>query len=183
MAAVVPVRRELGVRTIFNLLGPLTNPAFARRQVLGVFDRRLVGRIGAVLEGLDTEHAMVVHSDDGLDEISVSAATTVCEVRSGLRSTYRVTPEDFGIQRREREEVLGGAATENATIIREVLDGRRGAARDIVVVNAAAALYVGGRVSALGAGARMAEESIDSGRAGLALEELIRATNEFGAAA
>ncbi|MHB0972088.1 MAG: anthranilate phosphoribosyltransferase [Thermoanaerobaculia bacterium] len=183
MAAVVLVRRELGVRTIFNLLGPLTNPAFARRQVLGVFDRRLVGRIGAVLEGLDTEHAMVVHSDDGLDEISVSAATTVCEVRNGLRSTYRVTPEDFGLQRRERDEVRGGAATENAAIIREVLDGRRGAARDIVVVNAAAALYVGGRVSALGEGARMAEESIDSGRAGVALEELIRATNEFGAAA
>lgn len=183
MAAVAPVRRELGVRTIFNLLGPLTNPAFARRHVLGVYDRRLVGRIGIVLEGLGAEHAMVVHSDDGLDEISVSAPTTVCELRGGVRSTYQVMPEDFGLERRGLDEVRGGGAAENAAIIREILDGRRGAPRDIVVANAAAALYVGGQVSGLAEGARRAEESIDSGRAAATLESLIRATNEIGAAA
>ncbi|HKO54573.1 MAG TPA: anthranilate phosphoribosyltransferase, partial [Thermoanaerobaculia bacterium] len=144
MKAVVGVRRELGIRTIFNVLGPLTNPAFARRQVIGVYSDHLVEVIGRVLLALGAEHALVVHSRDGLDEISVSAPTRVCEVLGGEVRTYEIEPGELGLPVHPIEQVLGGDTATNARIAREVLGGGDGAPRDIVIANAGAALYVAG---------------------------------------
>jgi len=183
MSAVAGVRRELGVRTIFNVLGPLTNPAFARRQVLGVYAERLVDTIARVLAALGTEHALVVHSRDGLDEISVSAPTRVCEVRDGEIRTYELTPEEIGVRTHPIESVFGGDANANATIARDVLGGADGARHDIVAANAGAALYVAGLAPTIRDGAAMASESIRSGRAAAKLEELVAISNEVGGAA
>ena len=183
MSAVAGVRRELGVRTIFNVLGPLTNPAFARRQVLGVYAERLVDTIARVLAALGTEHALVVHSRDGLDEISVSAPTRVCEVRDGEIRTYELTPEEIGVRTHPIESVFGGDANANATIARDVLGGAEGARHDIVAANAGAALYVAGLAPTIRDGAAMASESIRSGRAAAKLEELVAISNEVGGAA
>jgi anthranilate phosphoribosyltransferase len=179
MAAVAAIRKELGVRTIFNLLGPLTNPARARRQVLGVYAPHLVPLIGEVLLALGAEHALVVHSDDGLDEISPSAATTVCEVsaRGGMKA-YRLDPEELGIERVEPDAIRGGDAAANAAIGRDVLAGAKGAARTAVLLNSGAAIYVGGAAASIREGVAIAAESIDSGRALRKLEDLIAATND-----
>ncbi|MGH9458434.1 MAG: anthranilate phosphoribosyltransferase [Thermoanaerobaculia bacterium] len=178
MAAVAPIRRELAVRTIFNVLGPLTNPARARRQVLGVYSPKLVPLIGEVLLALGAEHALVVHSDDGLDEISPAAATEVCEVTaSGGVKRYRIEPEEIGIERAAPDAIGGGDAATNAAIARRVLEGEKGAAREAVVANAGAAIYVGGSVGSIREGVAVARESIDSGKAMRKLEELIEATN------
>jgi anthranilate phosphoribosyltransferase len=133
MSAVASVRRELGVRTIFNVLGPLTNPAFARRQVLGVYAERLVETVARVLAALGAVHALVVHSRDGLDEISISASTLVCEVREGEVRTYEVTPEELGVRTHAIDEVTGGDVAHNAEIARAVLNGSGGAARHDIV--------------------------------------------------
>jgi anthranilate phosphoribosyltransferase len=177
MSAVAGVRKELGLRTIFNVLGPLTNPAFARRQVLGVYTDALVEVIGRVLASLGADHALVVHSRDGLDEISISAPTHVCEVRGLELRSYEVGPETFGLRRHSIEGLAGGDARTNARIAREILDGRDGAACDVVVANAAAALYVSGAVSSLRDGADMARESIMTRKALRKLEELIAESN------
>lgn len=177
MSAVAGVRRELGVRTIFNVLGPLTNPAFARRQVLGVYAERLVETVARVLAALGAEHALVVHSRDGLDEISVSAPTRVCEVRGGEVRTYDLEPEDLGLRRHELEELAGGDAQRNAEIARAVLGGEEGARHDIVVANAGAALYASGLAPSIRDGVALAHESIASGRATRKLQELVIATN------
>ena len=180
MGAVAPIRRELGVRTIFNLLGPLTNPAFARRQVLGVYSVPLVEVIARVLLALGADHAMVVHSFDGLDEISISAPTHVCEVIDGEIRDYQLDPESLGIPRARIEEIAGGDAAENATIALAILSGEaRGARRDIVAANAGAALYVSGAVSTLRDGVALASNTIASGAAMRKLEELARATKEL----
>ena len=173
MSAVAAVRRELGVRTIFNILGPLTNPAFARRQVLGVYSDALVEVVARVLLALGAEHAMVVHSRDGLDEISVSAATHVCEVRDGVLRSYDVTVEDFGLPAHSLEAIGGGDVKTNARIARSILDGTSGAARDVVVANAGAALYVSGSAKSLRDGAAQASDAISSGRARRKLELLV----------
>ena len=178
MSAVASVRRELGVRTIFNVLGPLTNPAFARRQVLGVFADRLVDVVARVLEALGADHALVVHSHDGLDEISVSAPTRVCEVRSSGLRTYEITPEEIGVGRHPIEELAGGDSATNARIAREILDGAPGAGHDVVVANAGAALYVGGLAPSIREGVALAKESITSGKAAEKLRQLIAVTNE-----
>lgn len=178
MSAVASVRRELGVRTIFNVLGPLTNPAFAKRQVLGVFADRLVDVVARVLEALGAEHALVVHSHDGLDEISVSAPTRVCEVRSSGLRTYEITPEEIGVGRHPIEELAGGDSATNARIAREILEGAPGAGHDVVVANAGAALYVGGLASSIRAGVALAKESIRSGKAAEKLRQLVAVTNE-----
>ena len=184
MSAVAGVRRELGVRTVFNVLGPLTNPAFARRQVLGVFADRLVETVAHVLSALGAEHAMVVHSRDGLDEISVSAPTRVCEVRGGDVRTYEITPDELGLRTHSIEELAGGDARRNAEIAREILGGGdEGARHDIVVANAGAALFVGGLAASLGDGVALARQSIAGGGAMQKLQELIAATNESGGAA
>jgi anthranilate phosphoribosyltransferase len=188
MAAVAGVRKELGVRTIFNVLGPLTNPAFARRQVLGVYADRLVETVARVLAALGAKHAMVVHSRDGLDEISISAATRVCEVRDGEVHSYDVTPEELGLARYPIEAVSGGDARTNAGIAREILSGadvaRHDRARhDIVVANAGAALYVGGLAPTLRDGVALARESLATGRALAKLQDLVRESNAVGGAA
>lgn len=181
MAAVVGIRKELGMRTIFNVLGPLTNPARAKRQVLGVYAPHLVPLLGKVLFALGATHAMVVHSDDGMDEISPCAGTDVCEIRSdGGTRRYHIEPEDLGIERSPVGSLKGGDAATNAALARRVLAGERGSARDAVVANAAAAIYVGGMARDLRNAADQARESIDTGRAARKLEDLVNATRAFG---
>lgn len=172
MSAVASVRRELGVRTIFNALGPLTNPAFARRQVLGVYSDHLVDVVAHVLLALGAEHAMVVHSRDGLDELSVSANTHVCEVRDGEVRSYEFSPAEGGVGMHKLEELAGGDVKTNAAIARSVLEGKSGAVQDVVVLNAGAALYVAGSAESVRDGVALARQAILSGRALAKLEEL-----------
>jgi anthranilate phosphoribosyltransferase len=171
MRHAMPARRRLG-RTAFNLLGPLTNPAGARAQVVGVFSDKVVDKIASVLSELGVEHAFVVHGAGGLDEISLAGETSVGEVRGDTVELYRVTPEDFGLERAPVEAISGGDAPHNAEIIRGVLAGEKGARRDIVVANAAAAIVAAGRAAHFLEGARMASASIDSGEARRKLESL-----------
>jgi len=178
MGAVAAIRRELGVRTIFNVLGPLTNPAFARRQVLGVYSLHLVDVVARVLLALGADHAIVVHSHDGLDEISISAATCVCEVRDGDVRAYELQPEEIGVERHNIEGIAGGDSRENARIAREVLGGGSGPRTEIVAANAGAALYVSGAARTIRDGVTMARESIASGSALAKLLELVAVTNE-----
>jgi anthranilate phosphoribosyltransferase len=178
MAAVAGVRRELGVRTIFNLIGPLANPAFARRQVMGVYSPLLIDTVGQVLIDLGSEHALVVHSRDGMDEISISAPTEVCEVRGGVMKRYDLTPEQIGVSPAALHEIQGGSAEVNARIAREVLDGKPGAPLEVVIANAGAAMYVGGGAKSIREGATRVREVIRSGAAKRKLEELVSATNE-----
>ena len=181
-AAVVPVRRELGMRTIFNLLGPLTNPAFARRQVLGIFDPAYLEPVARVLRELGSSRVMVVHSSDGLDEISIAADTRVCELRDGELHHYSLSPEDLGLSRYPLDEVQGGGAAENAGLALRVLEGGGGACREIVLANAGAAIYVGGATDDLREAVELARESLDSGRALEKLQALISVSAEEAAA-
>ncbi len=176
MAHVVPVRRELAVRTIFNFLGPLTNPAGARRQLLGVSDRHYQETIAEALVGLGSERAMVVTAEDGVDELSISARTRVIEVRDGRTEEHFVEPGDFGLAMAELGDVAGGTPEENAATSRAVLAGESGPGRDLVLLNAGAAIYVGGRAESLAAGVEVAAVTIDSGAGGEMLERLIAAT-------
>jgi anthranilate phosphoribosyltransferase len=173
-------RRELGVRTIFNMLGPLTNPAGADRQLLGLYDRTKTETIAEVLRQLGIRRALVVGSFEGLDEISISQDTRVSELKDGEIRTYVLTPEDLGLERRPLSEVVGGSPEENAAIVRRVFAGEeRGAYRDIVLANAGACIYLGGKAETLKAGVEAAAAVIDSGAAMAKLEELIRKTGEF----
>jgi anthranilate phosphoribosyltransferase len=171
-------RRQLGGRTVFNLLGPLTNPAGASAQVLGVFDARLAEALAAALAALGIERAFVVHGADGLDEISLGEETYVVEVRRGAMRSYKVQPEDFGLQRAPLEALSGGDAAANAAIIRGILSGERGPRRDIVLANAGAALVAAGLAEGFREGARVAAQSIDSGAARKKLDQLITFTNQ-----
>jgi len=182
MGAVAGVRRELGMRTIFNVLGPLTNPALARRQVLGVYSDHLVELLASVLLALGADHALVVHSRDGLDEISVSAPTRVCEVCYGEMRSYEISPEDFGMRRHPLASMAGGDARENANIARSVLQGEAGARADVVAANAGAALYVAGIVPTIRDGVVLAQEAIRDGRAMKKLESLVAVSQELAAA-
>jgi anthranilate phosphoribosyltransferase len=180
MAHVVPVRKELGVRTIFNFLGPLTNPAGADRQLLGVSDRHYQETIAEALVGLGSARAMVVSSEDGVDELSLSARTRVIEVADGGTSEWFVEPGEFGLSAAELESVAGGTPEENAASTRAVLEGRPGARRDLVLLNAGAAIYVGGRAADLGEGVEKASVAIDSGAANDVLERLISTSAGLG---
>ena len=182
MGAVAGVRRELGMRTIFNVLGPLTNPAFARRQVLGVYSDHLVELLASVLLALGAEHAIVVHSRDGLDEISVSAPTHVTEVCYGQINSYDITPEEIGIRRHSLDEIAGGDPKANAQIARAVLDGEEGARADVVAANAGAALYIAGIVPTIRDGVALAQETIRKGRAKQKLEMLVDASRKAASA-
>ena len=182
MGAVAAVRRDLGVRTIFNVLGPLTNPAFAKRQVLGVYSDHLVEILAQVLLALGSEHALVVHSRDGLDEISLSAPTHVCEVREGRLHSYELTAEELGLPMHPLEAIVGGDAMENARIASAILSGEQGARRDIVLANAGAALYVAGSAASIREGVGLAREALASGAAAAKLRELVAATNELAEA-
>jgi anthranilate phosphoribosyltransferase len=177
-ARVAGVRRQLGVHTSFNLLGPLTNPAGAPRQVIGVWDRALVEPMARALALLGTERAWVVHGNDGLDEITLSDSTFVAEANGAEVRTFEITPEDFGLERCGLDGLRGCEAQGNAAIIRDVLLGsRKDEARALVVINAAAALHVGGAAGDLKDGVRLANESIDKGRAAEKLDQLIQITN------
>lgn len=180
MKFVAPVRAELPFRTIFNLLGPLTNPAGAKRQVIGVFDGAYVRPVAETLAELGAEKALVVHGTDGMDEITVTAPTIVVEVRDGEISEYEVSPEDFGLSRHAPDGLIGGDANLNARILRDVLSGKeRGAARDIVLLNAGAAIYVANETESLKDGVVQAEESLESGAAAGALEDFVETTRRL----
>jgi anthranilate phosphoribosyltransferase len=177
-ARVAGVRRQLGVHTTFNLLGPLTNPAGAPRQVIGVWDRALAEPMARTLALLGTERAWVVHGTDGLDEVTLAGSTFVAETENGDVRTFEITPEDFGLERSALSNLRGCDAEGNAAIIRDVLNGtRKDEARALVVINAATALYVGGAASDFREGVRLAEESIDKGLAAEKLNRLIEKTN------
>ncbi len=178
-ARVAGVRRELGVHTTFNLLGPLTNPAGAPRQIIGVWHAALVEPIAQALAALGTEHAWVVHGSDGLDEVTLAGETLVAEARAGGEiKSFRISPHDFGLERVTLDHLRGGDAQSNAQTIRAVLTGaRRDSARDLIVANSAAALFVGGAAVDLDNAARLAEKSLDSGTALTKLEQLVEATN------
>jgi anthranilate phosphoribosyltransferase len=180
MAHVIPVRKELAVRTIFNFLGPLTNPAGASRQLVGVSDRHYQETIAEALVGLGSARAMVVAAEDGLDELSLASRTRVIEVSDGSTEEWFVEPGDFGLAAAELEDVIGGTPEENASATRAVLDGEPGPRRDIAVLNAGAAIYVGGGAQSLGAGVERAAEAIDSGAASALLERLVAATAAAG---
>jgi anthranilate phosphoribosyltransferase len=173
-----PVRAELGVRTIFNLLGPLSNPAGVKRQVVGVFDARWVEPLAEVLHNLGSVHAWVVHGADGLDELTTTGITKVAELKGGAVTTFDVKPEDAGLQRATLAQLKGGDAKVNAAAIREVLGGEPGPFRDIVLLNAAAALIVGGKAASLTEGVERAGRAIDTGAAAQALDKLVAITNE-----
>jgi len=167
-------RREIGIRSVFNVLGPLTNPARAEYQVLGVPNEELGEKIASVLYRLGTKHSLVVHGIGGMDEISISRESLVWDVtESGVSPPYEIRPEDFGFEKTNMEEIKGGTPDANAGIIRRTLSGERGPKRDVVVMNAAAALAAGNQTSDFKEGARIAEKTIDSGQAQAKLEELI----------
>lgn len=169
--AVVP-RRELGIRTIFNILGPITNPAGARRQVLGVFSSKLTETLAAVLGNLGAEDAMVVHGEDGLDEITITNGTKISRFRDGEVENMYLSPGDFGIERGSREDLVGGDSAGNALITLAILKGEKGPKRDIVLLNAAAGIAVSGKAPDLATSLEMAREALDSGAAARKLEEV-----------
>jgi anthranilate phosphoribosyltransferase len=176
---VIPVRRELAVRTIFNFLGPLTNPAGATRQLIGVSDPTYLETMAGALALLGTKHALLVASQDGLDELSISAPTQVVEVIGQELRSYSVSPEDVGLARAPAEEIPGGDPAQNAGTTRVIFAGGPGAARDLAVLNAGAAIYAGGGADTLEAGVRAAERAIDEGAAADALERFVKRTNEL----
>ncbi len=177
MKYVAPVRKELGIRTVFNILGPLSNPAGANMEVMGVYDEALVEPLAKVLLNLGVKKAMVVYGQDKLDEISMSAPTTVCEVKDGEFLSYTITPEEFGFTRCDKSELAGGTPEENAIITKSVLSGEKGPKRDAVALNAGAALYIAGKAETLRDGVKLAEEIIDSKLALNKLEEFIKYSN------
>ncbi|HAS17939.1 MAG: anthranilate phosphoribosyltransferase [Nitrospirae bacterium RIFCSPLOWO2_02_42_7] len=170
-------RQEIGIRTMFNILGPLTNPAGASCQIIGVYSAHLTETLAHVLLNLGSTHCMVVHGSDGLDEITITGETRVSEGRKGKVRTYQIRPGDYGIKTGTIEDIKGGNADDNAGILKKILEGEMGQRRDIVLLNAAAGIFVGGKASDLNSAIRVAEESIDSGKALAKLEALKRATN------
>ena len=177
---VMPVRRELAVRTIFNFLGPLTNPAGASRQLIGVSDPGYIETIAGALALLGTRHALVVSSDDGLDELSISSTTQVVEVLGDQLRRFAITPEELGLERAPADAVPGGDPAENADTARRIFAGERGAARDLAALNAGAAIYAGGGADTLEQGVRAAERAIDDGAAAALLERFVARTRELG---
>ncbi|NND00202.1 MAG: anthranilate phosphoribosyltransferase, partial [Gammaproteobacteria bacterium] len=173
--AITP-RKEMAVRTIFNVLGPLTNPAQVKRQVVGVFARNLTETLARVFAQLGSEHTLVVHSDDGMDEISICAPTTISEMRSGKVTTYQVCPEDFGLSTADIDDIVVADPAASLTLVEAVLGGLPGAARDIVLLNAGAGIYVSGLAPSLPGGIEMAAQAIDSGKALQAKNAYIKAT-------
>ena len=178
MKYVAPIRKELGIRTVFNILGPLSNPAGANMELMGVYDETLVEPLAQVMAKLGVVKGMVVYGQDKLDEISMSAPTTVCEIRDGWFQSYQIRPEQFGYTSCAKEELAGGTPEENAQITRDILEGReKGPKRQAVCLNAGASLYITGKAKTIEEGVRMAESLIDSGAAVKKLEEFIYETN------
>ncbi len=178
MKYVGPIRRELGIRTVFNILGPLTNPSYPEYMLLGVYDERLVNPLAKVLMSLGVRRGMVVYGTDHLDEISVSAPTKICEFRDGYYRDLTIRPEDFGLKTASREEIVGGTPEENAQTTRDILAGKiTGAKRDIVLMNAGAGLFIAGKAESLKDGVRLAAELIDSGKALEKIKEMVEVSN------
>ncbi len=177
MKYVGPIRKELGFRTVFNILGPLTNPGKPTMQLLGVYDDYLVEPLAQVLVSLGVKRGMVVYGMDKLDEISLSAPTKICEIRDGWFRSFTITPEDFGFARCTKEELKGGTPAENAAITRDILGGAKGAKRNAVLLNAGASLYIAGKADTFADGVKLAAEIIDSGKALATLERLIEVSN------
>ena len=171
-------RKEIGIRTVFNVLGPLTNPAGAKKQLMGVFSKDLTETLAKVLGRLESENAMIVHGSDGLDEITLTGPTYVSELRDGKVSNYMIQPEELGLDKCSRSDLKGGCAEDNASIIRELLDGKDSPKRNVVALNTAAAMVVGGKAADLKEGLEEAYTSIDSGAAKAALEKLVAMSNE-----
>ena len=177
MKYVGAIRKELGFRTVFNILGPLTNPGSPKMQLLGVYDEYLVEPLARVLVSLGIKRGMVVYGQDKLDEISLSAPTSVCEIRDGWYKSYVITPEDFGFDLCTKDDLKGGAPEENAAITRAILSGEKGHKRNAVLMNAGAALYIGGKAESMKDGIALAAELIDSGKALETLERFIAVSN------
>jgi anthranilate phosphoribosyltransferase len=178
MRFVGPVRKELGIRTIFNILGPLSNPAGASIQLMGVYEEALVEPLAHVLSNLGVKRGMSVFGQDKLDEISMSAPTTICEISDGKFNTYVIEPEDFGYEKCKKEELVGGTPQENAQITLSILNGEeKGAKRQAVCLNAGAALYLAGKADTIQEGVKLAEQLIDSGAALKKLDEFVKETN------
>ena len=177
MKYVGPIRKELGFRTVFNILGPLTNPASPKMQLLGVYDEYLVEPLAQVLISLGVKRGMVVYGRDKLDEISLSAPTAVCEFKDGWFKSYTITPEDFGFERCLKSDLVGGDPAENAEITRRILKGERGHKRNAVLMNAGASLYIAGKAPSMADGIKLAAELIDSGKAYETLEKFIKVSN------
>jgi anthranilate phosphoribosyltransferase len=179
-----PPRREIGIRTVFNILGPLTNPAYAQQQLVGVAERPLVEQLGRVLALMGTRHAIMVHGLEGLDEVSISGPTLVCEVRGGAQptiETYEVTPEQFGLERGGPETIVGGTVEDNVRIIHSIFDGGNGPRQGVVLLNAAAVLYVAEAARTWEEGVELARQAILSGTAKRTLERLVALTQSFAA--
>lgn len=177
MKYVGAIRKELGFRTVFNILGPLTNPASPSMQLLGVYDEYLVEPLTQVLINLGVKRGMVVYGKDKLDEISMSAPTKISEIRDGWYRTTTIAPEDFGLERCTRDDLKGGTPEENAAITRAILSGEKGHKRDAVLMNAGAALYIGGKADSMKDGVGLAADILDSGRAIEVLEKFIEVSN------
>lgn len=178
MKYVGAIRKELGFRTVFNILGPLTNPAVPSMQLLGVYDEYLVEPLAQVLINLGVKRGMVVYGQDKLDEISMSAPTTICEIRDGWFKTSVITPEVFGFHRCTKDKLKGGTPEENAAITLSILNGEKGPKRNAVLLNAGAALYIGEKVHSLNEGIQLAEQLIDSGKASAVLQNFIQISNQ-----
>lgn len=178
MKYVAPVRKELSIRTVFNILGPLSNPAGANMELMGVYDKELVEPLAQVMMKLGVRRGMVVYGQDSLDEISLSAPTSICEIKDGWFQSYEITPEDFGYARCAKEDLVGGDPEDNAAITRAIINGTdRGPKRNAVCLNAGAALYITGAVDTMAGGVRLAERLIDEGKAAAKLEEFIKESN------
>ena len=179
MKYVAPIRKELSIRTVFNILGPLSNPAGANMELMGVYDQALVEPLAQVMANLGVNRGMVVYGQDSLDEISMCAPTSVCEIKDGKFTSYEITPEQFGYTRCEKEALTGGTPAENAEITKAILKGEeKGAKRQAVCLNAGAALYIAGKADSVEAGVKLAESLIDSGAALKKLEEFVEETNK-----
>lgn len=177
MKYVAPIRRELGIPTIFNILGPLVNPAGANMELMGVYEEALVEPLAKVLANLGVKNALVVYGQDKIDEISMSAPTTICEVKEGFYRSYEITPEEFGFSRCHKKDLLGGTAAENAQITLDILHGQLGPKRDAVLLNAGAALYIARTVESIQAGVELARTTIDSGLAAAKLRDFVKYSN------
>ena len=179
MKYVGAIRKELGFRTVFNILGPITNPASPNYQLLGVYDEYLVEPLAKVLTSLGVKRGVVVYGQDKLDEISISAPTTVCDFGGGEYKIYTIQPEDFGFERATKDDIVGGTPEENARITMDILTGKeRGAKRNVVLMNAGAALYAAGKADSIAGGVKLAAEMIDSGKAAAKVEQFAKASNE-----
>lgn len=179
MKYVAPIRKELGIRTVFNILGPLSNPAGANMELMGVYDQSLVEPLAQVMANLGVDRGMVVYGQDSLDEISMCAPTSVCEIRDGKFTSYEITPEQFGYERCEKGALTGGTPAENAEITKAILKGeQKGSKRQAVCLNAGAALYIAGKAASIEEGVKLAESLIDSGAALKKLEEFVEETNK-----